>query len=206
MTTNVYVDGFNLYYGALKNGPTGCKWLDLEALSRGLLLSGQALNRIRYFTAPVAVTTDPQAPVRQQVYLRALDTIPCLSVHRGQFKVNKVRMPRAAPPHHTVEVLKTEEKGSDVNLASYLLLDAFKQDAVAAIVISDDFDLQEPLKLAKTELGLTIGMASPRCQTWLRSAVGANFYRPLRPPLLTNCQFPTTMQDAQGQFHKPASW
>jgi hypothetical protein len=37
-------------------------------------------------------------------------------------------------------VIKTEEKGSDVNLATYLLLDAFKQDCEAAVVISNDSD------------------------------------------------------------------
>lgn len=35
MATIVYVDGFNLYYGALRGSPY--KWLDLEALSRRLL-------------------------------------------------------------------------------------------------------------------------------------------------------------------------
>ncbi len=48
--TNIYVDGFNLYYGALKGTPY--KWLDLDMLSR-LLVPGREIKRIRYFTAPV---------------------------------------------------------------------------------------------------------------------------------------------------------
>ncbi len=51
MATNVYVDGFNLYYGSLKDRPY--RWLDLDALSRVLLPRDQ-INRIRYFTARVS--------------------------------------------------------------------------------------------------------------------------------------------------------
>lgn len=205
MRANVYIDGFNLYYGALKTRPE-CKWLDLEAFARGLLLQGQTLSRVRYFTARVTGVLDPQQPRRQQAYLRALETLPLVSVHEGQFKANKKWMPRAAPPHRTVQVIHTEEKGSDVNLATYLLLDGSKRDCDVAIVVSDDFDLKEPLGLARRELGLTVGVASPRCRTWLQGAVGANFYRPVREPLLRASQLPSTLSDAAGTIHRPATW
>jgi hypothetical protein len=74
MATNVYVDAFNLYYGCLKGTPY--RWLDLGALCRRLLPKDR-INRIRYFTATVSARPDnPDAPQRQQVYLRALETIP----------------------------------------------------------------------------------------------------------------------------------
>jgi hypothetical protein len=68
---------------------------------------------------------------RQQVYLRALETIPGLSIDYGHYLSHVTRMPLAQPRRggaRTVQVVKTEEKGSDVNLATYLLLDAFKSD------------------------------------------------------------------------------
>src|ERR1035438_9723485 len=69
---NVYVDGVNLYYGALKKTPY--KWLDLSCLCN-LLLPHDTINRIRYFTARVSsYAHDPGAPNRQQIYLRALAT------------------------------------------------------------------------------------------------------------------------------------
>ena len=79
MVTNVYIDGFNLYYGSLKGTPY--KWLDLAELS-SVLLPQDTISRIRYFTAQVnARPHDPQQPVRQQTYLRALPTIPdCPSI------------------------------------------------------------------------------------------------------------------------------
>jgi hypothetical protein len=74
--TNVYVDGFNLYYGALKGRGPGYKWLDLELLVRHLLPNND-IGRIRYFTAHVSGRpSDPQLPERQQTYLRALETLP----------------------------------------------------------------------------------------------------------------------------------
>ncbi len=48
MKTWVYVDGFNLYYGALKGTPH--KWLDLSRMSV-LLLPGYQITKIKYFAA-----------------------------------------------------------------------------------------------------------------------------------------------------------
>ncbi len=137
MATNVYVDAFNLYYGSLKGTPY--RWLDLGTLCTRLLPKDR-INRIRYFTATVSARPDnPDAPQRQQVYLRALETIPDLSIHYGHYLTHVTRMPLANPPQRgarTVKVVKTEEKGSDVNLATYLLLDAFQRDCKVAVVIS----------------------------------------------------------------------
>jgi len=132
MLTNVYVDGFNLFYGALKGTPH--KWLDLDALCRRLLPSDD-VQRIRYFTARVSARpSDPHLPTRQQAYLRALLTIPHLTVHEGEFYVTYPTMalyePTAAAgtPSRFARVIKTEEKGSDVNIATYLMLDACRGD------------------------------------------------------------------------------
>ena len=74
MNAIVYVDGFNLYYGALKNTPY--KWLNLSVLCNNLLPKFDILN-IKYYTARVkSRLTDPGQHVRQQTYLRALQTVP----------------------------------------------------------------------------------------------------------------------------------
>jgi hypothetical protein len=82
----------------------------------------------------------------------------------GHYLSHPVRMPLAHPPStgpHTVEVIRTEEKGSDVNLASYLLLDGFRSDCEATVVISNDSDLKVPIELARAELGLVVGVVNP---------------------------------------------
>ena len=118
LKTNVYVDGFNLYYGCVRGTPY--KWLDVAAFCARLLPKNQ-INRIRYFTALVTPrANDPQQRMRQEIYLRAIRTIANLTIDLGHFLASKVWMMRT-DYSEKVEVLKSEEKGSDVNLASRLL-------------------------------------------------------------------------------------
>ena len=49
--TIVYIDGFNLYYGALRGTPF--KWLDVRALCARMLPTN-TIAQIRYFTANVS--------------------------------------------------------------------------------------------------------------------------------------------------------
>ena len=148
--TNFYIDGFNLYYRALRDTPY--KWLDLAQLCQTLVPSHQ-VNRIRYFTAlvlPRQGNADNQ--VRQQSYIRALQTIPNLTVHYGQFRPRSKRRPLVAPVPglpRMVEVLDMEEKGTDVNLATFLLVDGFEEDYEQAVVISNDSDLALPIQIIK---------------------------------------------------------
>lgn len=93
--TIVYIDGFNLYYGAVKGTPH--KWLDFEELSR-LLLPHDHIVKIRYFTARVSARpNDPQQANRQDTYLRTLATLPLLEIHYGHFVTRPVRLPLAQP-------------------------------------------------------------------------------------------------------------
>ncbi len=159
---NVYVDGFNLYYGALKGTPY--KWLDLDALFRRLLPSYE-IQRIRYFTARVKPRpTDLDAPKRQNAYLRALETLPSVTIHYGGFIVSTTKMPLAEPlPQgpRMAKVIKTEEKGSDVNLATYLIIDAMRADSDAAVVVSNDSDLCEPIRIVNDEIGVPVIIYNP---------------------------------------------
>lgn len=144
MRTNVYIDGFNLYYGAVKGAPY--RWLDIDALSRCLLQPPRhQIHCVRYFTAAIAARpNDPQGPARQDAYLRALATLPTVSIHRGHFLTSYPRMRLAADPTQAVQVIKTEEKGSDVNLATLLLADAFRGDAECFVLVTNDSDLAGP--------------------------------------------------------------
>lgn len=207
MATTVYIDGFNMYYGAIKNTPN--KWLDLEALCRRLLPKDKIV-KIRYFTALItARPNDPRQPVRQQTYLRALETLPLVTIHHGHYLSHTVRMPLANPPTagpRTVEVIKTEEKGSDVNLATYLLLDAFREDCDTAVVISNDSDLAEPIRVAEHELGIRVGIINPQKPQRRSRAMRSTFFKQLRPRVLAGCQLPPALDGAQGVIRKPDRW
>ncbi|WP_419935163.1 NYN domain-containing protein [Candidatus Palauibacter sp.] len=91
MRTRIYVDGFNLYYGALKGTPF--KWLDPVRLSALLLPAACVLDRVLYFTARVSGIPDGGTPARQQVYLNALGTLPEVDVYFGSFLAKTVWRP-----------------------------------------------------------------------------------------------------------------
>lgn len=60
-----------------------------------------------------------------------------------------------------VRVVKTEEKGSDVNLATHLLVDGFQGHYETAVVISNDSDLNLPITMVKNVLKKRIGVICP---------------------------------------------
>lgn len=207
MKTNFYVDAFNLFYGSLKGGPS--KWLDLAALF-GRVFPRNEIHRIRYFTARVENRPpDFQQPERQAAYFRALETIPNLSIHYGQYRTRPTHMPlvkpRALGPK-TVRVLKTEEKGSDVNLASYLLLDAFRNDCDVAVVVSNDADLKTPIELAISELGIRVGVLNPHPPEKRSLDLSPTFFKQLRRGPIEASQFEPVLRDEQGEIRKPDGW
>ena len=216
----VYIDGFNLYHGCFDdhtNRPhwRQYRWLDLDALCQTLCPQAR-VNRIRYFTALVdPYPTNPNNRARQLTYLRALGTIPHLTIHHGRFATNEKERPLAVPnaprptpilPIRMVPIIEREEKGSDVNLASYLLLDAFRRDYDLAVVVTNDSDLAEPIRLVRSEFGLKVRIVNPRKGLAYGLRGIADFYSNIKLWMVQQSQFPPTMTDAVGTFTKPAHW
>ena len=206
--TNIYVDGFNLYFRCLRSTP--CKWLDIAKLCQ-LLLPHNTINQIKYFTANIKPRPgDPDQPLRQKIYFRALETIPNLSIIRGTFLTHHVRMLKVGcPPAKDtsyVNVIKTEEKGSDVNLATHLLYDACRGNFECAAVISKDSDLLEPIRIVREELGLTVGLLNPGKKKSLALIPHVDFIKEIRRGVLMASQFPSELEDAKGKFSKPVTW
>jgi hypothetical protein len=105
-------------------------------------------------------------------------------------------------------VRHTEEKGSDVNLASYLLLDAFDQDCEAAVIISNDSDLAFPVETVRVRFGLHVTVFNPHPgPSTAKLQQAATQWRRLRPGTLQHCQFPDPVYDSLGRpIHKPPKW
>jgi len=219
MRTIVYVDGFNLYYGSLRptpQWPQGYRWLDLGALCTRLLPRDQVVA-IKYFTARVRSAPwqagQPVPSAAQETYLRALRTIPNLTIHFGHFLSHPVKRrlvgtPKRGSPYRMV--WHTEEKGSDVNLASHLLIDGFRARYDMAVVISNDGDLKEPVHFVRHDLQAPVGVLNPHPKrSWALSPSSlpmGSFYKPIRPGALKASQFPATLTDARGSFTKPTNW
>ena len=205
LTTYVYVDGFNLYYGSLRK--TKYKWLDLAKFCR-TMLPNDNVAAIKYFTAKVSGNRrNPDSPIRQQIYLRALDTLPKVSVVFGHFLTHSVMMPESnSNPLRWFRVEKTEEKGSDVNLAAHILRDGFKGLYEMAVVISNDSDLREPVRIVRQDLNLPVGIINPHQIHSRELQEFATFRKRIREVDLVSSQFPETLQDAKGTFRKPRGW
>jgi len=214
--TNVYIDGFNLYNGSVKRTPY--KWLDLRALCSALLPT-HSINRIRYFTACVlSFPHNPKAYLRQQVYLRALCTIPNLTVHKdGWFTWYAVMMPQYPLAQRSksdlpncVQVQKIEEKRTDVDLACCLLVDCFDGDFDEAVVISNDSDLVPPIQMVIQKFGKRVGVINPHPRWKMSShlAKAASYHiATINKTVLANCQFPPKLVDTSGkEITKPLSW
>ncbi len=176
--TNVYIDGFNLYHGCFddrRNLAERAHWRQYRWLDLGTFCDAyferNTINHIRYFTALVDPFEDnPDNRARQLIYLRALATIPHLTIHHGRFATNvkdrpladpTSRKPKAIQPRQMARIIEREEKGSDVNLASHLILDGCKRDYEVAIVVSNDADLAEPIRLSGS-VDILRGFCRPR--------------------------------------------
>ena len=256
MRTSVYIDGLNLYYGALKGTPF--KWLDPIKLSTAVLPRRCVVDRVLYFTAHVSGVVDPGAPARQQVYLNALRTLPNVEVHFGSFltktlwrplvnlpvagrqiatpksvtlpagdhavsgpgpqtlpvgsyparQSGKKKRPKASAPLQdalVAEFHSVEEKGSDVNLASHLLNDAWKGLFDAAAVVSNDTDLVTPIRIVTAERGKPVFIVCPgRWHAAPKLRQAASHVRHVRKAMLAAAQFPSTLPGTG--ITKPSGW
>jgi hypothetical protein len=227
--TYVYVDGFNLFYSSLHDAPE-YRWLDLGKLAR-ILLPASDILLIRYFTAPIrARLAGPESVSRQQAYWRTLRTIPHLVRHGGQFQVNRATRDLVDPPAtgpRRVFVCDAKEKGSDVNLATHLLVDGFLDRYDVAAVISNDSDLAPPVQMVRDVLRKAVGVIIPlpvkerrahpetepgeedvadvrRPSRRLREA--ASFVKTIRESALAQAQFPDVVTDRKGRIVRPAAW
>lgn len=206
--TIVYVDGFNLYYGAVKGTPY--KWLDIEKYFR-LLRPDDELQAIRYFTALIS---GPRAP-NQLAYLQALGTQPLLDIVLGTFKRRRIKCGYSECHHLTPGdrvFSRYEEKRTDVNIAIHMLDDALGHRCDHQILVSGDSDLVPAIRMIRrrspnilTSVYVPAQAEQRGYAVELRSAAHTNRLLPTR--LLRYAQFPAQVPSGPGSFiTKPTSW
>lgn len=206
--TSVYVDGFNLYFGALKGTPY--KWLNIRTLCECLLDPLNQIDTIKYFTAFVSGTAnDPDKPHHQQAYIRALrHTCPETQVIKGLFRTHEVTKRLVTPinGHRHALVYDTTEKGSDVNLAVHLLNDAWRDKYDCAIVISGDSDLAESIRLVRQQHPKkVVGVIAPGKRSMSKELVkAASFVRAVSTSALAASQLPNAIPGTS--INKPTDW
>lgn len=135
---NVYVDGFNLYFGLLDGEFDNCKWLDLNKLASNLKQANQEIIEIKYFTSRVSNNPDKQK--RQTTYIEALESVG-VKIYYGHYQNDRTTCRLCGniwPTYH--------EKMTDVNIATQMLIDAYQDRYDMAMLISGDSDLVPPIK------------------------------------------------------------
>lgn len=244
MRVGVYVDGYNLYYGArscCQRGTEGWRWLDVRAVAERVLRrqaewESPHIEKVIYCTARVDAKTNPSGHADQDVYLKAVraansvdhieygnyvartkkallateDTKRKPSLVSSQWPV-MVQDSNAQPVRDArfmVQYLHLEEKGSDVNVASHLLLDVLNGDVDAAVVISNDSDLAFPIREARKLV--PVGVVNPRSTGYTAGdlrcdpgmGVGGHWWDRLSSPDF----FSSQLTNPAGKYTKPSGW
>lgn len=185
------MDGFNFYYGEARGTPW--KWLNPVALFQKVLGPQNKLVKVKYFTARVQPSpSDPNVSVRQDY---------------GHFLRYRISMEHAHLPPASAEVWKNGEKGSDVNLAPHVLNDTWLGAYDCAVIVSNDSDLAESLRLVKTQNHKLIGLvtsSAPKRKTSRQLNRHADFVKPIRTWMMRTSQLPDPVPGTT--IHKPANW
>ncbi len=151
--TIIYVDGFNLYYGCLKNSTY--KWLDLKKLFVDLLDESHEIVAIKYFTAYIS-----------------------------------------------------SRAGNENSIALHVLNDAWLKVYDCAVLVSNDSDLSESLKMVKAQHKFNIGLIFPNTDAKRRPShqltQHADFVKRIRPGALAKAQLPKQIPGTE--ITKPADW
>ena len=219
-----YIDGFNFYYLALKAKPQ-YKWLNPKALADGIVHDDTTVACVKYFSAPVSAKISQTAHKNQNVYLRALRTIPAIDIILGKFVVREKSVTLTPEEQHSLNRIKVmasiaEEKRTDVNLASHLIYDACNDNFDIAYVITNDTDFIEPIRMVKEIIGKPIVIVAPRTsfvgggkskfgtsvpESKLKRAASETYF--INDSLLGDSQFPDEIHKKNGKIiRKPQKW
>ncbi|UOE44039.1 NYN domain-containing protein [Agromyces larvae] len=243
MRVGVYIDGFNLYYGArglCGRSTPGWRWLDLRLLARGLIARQSSwtdaeVDRVVYCTARISGASNQSGQRDQDVYIRALRAAGSVDeVALGNYVTRVGTAPLATADAKSRPVLahpawplmvqnddgtsnsgavfmasvaRREEKGSDVNVASHLLLDVLEGRVDAAIVISNDSDLAFPVAEARKRVpvGLvnpTKGYRAGKLGGSVADGVGSHWWYQLTADDLKSAQLPAAID----RITRPVGW
>lgn len=145
------------------------------------------------------------------MFIRALKTIPNLKVHCDKFRTYECKRPFVEPDKHSCKfayIKDIKEKGTDVSLASFMLMDGFKGKYEKAVLISNDSGYKTPVRMVRDNLKLEMAVFNPNRKRKICFALksAASSYDFIYPFPLHKCQFPKLMKDKAGDIRKPDEW
>jgi uncharacterized LabA/DUF88 family protein len=203
--------------------------------------AGSPIHRVVYCTATIDIASNASSYARQQIFLKAIKASRSVDhIEYGNFVSRVKNAPLATADPKTGRPIITnpswpvmiqdpagthlptsvflvshayrEEKGSDVNIASHLLIDVLGRTVDAAVLISNDSDLALPIRQAR--LRVPVGVVNPnRSFTAGRLlgppavGVGGHWWRQLVAADFTGHQLPDPVHSPRGPaYTKPVGW
>ena len=146
----VYIDGFNLYSGIMNKGLSHCRWLDLFSLSQKLIPSEYEFRLVRFFTS--RIKGDPEKHNRQAKYIAALNAYlgKRIDIQFGRFQLfpSHCKHCKSKPVYCSScgkEYSKPNEKKTDVNITTMMLMDCFEKHTNCIVLVSGDSDYETAL-------------------------------------------------------------
>lgn len=225
MKTIVYVDGYNFYYGRLKNTPY--KWLDFYHLFDRHIIKPieprATLLQVKFFTSDIQArfsSSGQQAVMNQSHYLGAIKAYSSdkIEIIKGKYSAAPVEAPKhKIPPNRkdTVKVWKIEEKQTDVSLALNIYRDVARELCEQIVIASNDTDLEPALNFVRKDYPhIKIGVVIPRSEESKRPpsnalTIKSDWYRSyIKNHELEASQLPVTINkpNGRGVFTKPEMW
>jgi len=216
LRTIVYIDGFNLYYGLKRKYGKKYMWLNIEEFSRNISSPQGILVKTKYFTSRLkGSSTNPEKLRRQAQFLRAVKTLhPNVYIIEGTYQSfpshckhcnNLVLCSSCGAPH-----VKPNEKKTDVNIATSMLVDAFENICDVQILVSGDsdyvFTLQE-LRRMFPEKEMIIAFPPMRRNNQLLGNDKCTSFFDIPEEAFSNAQFTDRIIfEGKKPIEKPAEW
>jgi len=223
LRTIIYIDGFNLYFGCLKE-ISHCRWLNVEALAQRLCKENDPTTNIvgiKYFTAPIKAGLSARGVVSvksQADYLRALSThCQHVEIVNGKyFIVPGSYHGDTKPVDFTTKlrVLRPEEKQADVNIAVHMLCDATDGLCDQQVLLSNDSDCAPILStIRRRHPDIRIGVIPPilkvtpeRYPSKELSSSAHWSRKNINETDLADCQLPVRVTTRKRPIDKPEHW
>ncbi len=228
MRTIVYIDGFNLYYGCLKQNPS-CRWLDVVRYAHRLIHEVKPESDVvgvKYFSAPIIEKLSPKGDVSRRAldtYLRALQqTHPELQIILGKYIDSPGEYFLDLKPidfTQKARVRRPEEKQTDVSIGVHMMSDAYEGLCDQQVLVSNDTDYVPILAMLKSRpllQSIVIGLLPP-----LLSEKEFNVKRkpsrdlialsdwsryPVESRILQECQLPAVIPTRKKAIRRPDHW
>lgn len=130
---NIYVDGFNFYFGLKSNSWRRYYWIDIVKLFEQFIKDGQTLENVFYFSAR---PLDLGKSSRQDLFFQANKTNTKFNLILGKYLKKEFICNNCKK-----SIIRHEEKETDVRIATKIISDIVNDSCEITIIVSADSDL-----------------------------------------------------------------